>query len=326
MGVLVGDSAELAWVRPPSPELLFPGLAAISWRGWDGIEYNLAGPGSQSSGVVLGNRVRGLHFGDLDVFTQESPAVDGASYQGYRALPREVFLTIRVYHYDGSQEWLDYDSAFWRSMLPAIPGVRSPGTLTVTQPSGRSRTIELYPTHRGDHEQSSDPSLYGWETYGQYLTAYRPFWRGQLINSAPFKDAGSSSFFGGVTNGKGPLFQIGPGAKFGSAAISNPGDEPAWPTWRLRGPFTVATIGTPAAQSVITATVGAGDWLDIDTDPLAQTVRNSSGAAVMPTGITGDPFAQVLPSAAGQATPLIMAMVGAGSIEVSLVPLYHKAW
>ena len=104
----------------------FPGLSGIRWTGWDGSVWELYGPGALNSGVVLGRRLRGLHFADMDEWSQESPAVDGASYLGYRVKPREVFLNLRVYRHTSSAEWVEYDRAFWRSMLPASPPFRGP--------------------------------------------------------------------------------------------------------------------------------------------------------------------------------------------------------
>ena len=301
----------------------FPGLTSVTWTGWDDTVWNVGGCGATSSGVVLGRRVRGLHFGELEEWDSESPAVDGSTPLGYRAKTREVFLTLRVYQHAGSGPWIEYDRAFWRSMLPASPGLRGPGHLTVTAPDGARRWLELYPSHRGDYEFEVDPSRRGWAVYGQYLRAHRPYWTSDPVPARPFTSGGTSSFFGGTTGGKAPVFVIGPGASFGSAAITNPGDEPAWPRWTLRGPFTSAQIGVPGQQTTITANVAAGDWLTVVTDPLAQSITNAAGAPVMPGLLGGAPFAAIPP---GQLVPLATAMTGTGSIQVELQPLYHRAW
>lgn len=287
----------------PAPEIprvdimsRFPGLSGIRWTGWDGSDWELYGPGALNSGVVLGRRLRGLHFAEMDEWSQESPAVDGASYLGYRIKPREVFLHLRVYRHTSSAEWIDYDRQFWRSMLPASPGVRGPGRLTVTAPDGQSRTLELYPSHRGDYEYDIDPSKRGWCGYGQYLTAYRPFWVGETVRGGVFTEGGSTGFFGGAVGSAGPPFVIGSSAVFGSAAIDNPGDEPAWPVWTLTGPFTAASIGVPGQLSELTMSLAAGETVIIDTDPLAQTVTDGAGAPRIPTQIGGAPFASIPPA------------------------------
>ena len=303
----------------------FPGMSGVTWTGWDETEWELGGCGGNGmSGVALGRRLRGLHFGELEEWATESPAMDGAAYQGFRAKSREVFLTLRVYHHAGSAEWVEYDRRFWRSMLPANPSIgRGPGHLTVTAPDGSRRWLELYPRHTGDHDFEVDPSRKGWGVYGQYLTAYRPYWTSDPIKSARFQQGGATSFFGGAKGGYGPPFVIGAGASFASAQISNPGDESAYPVWDLWGPFTEVSIGVPGQQTTIKHTVAAGQRLRVVTDPLEQTITDQDGRVVIPTMLGGAPFAMIPP---GDAVPLATAMVGTGRIEVSLQPRYHRAW
>lgn len=335
MPILISSPQPTIPVKPPEPPAPlphkerwiygdhFPGLASIMWTGWDGSTWQIGGCGDYETGVVLGRRVRGLHYGELETYASESPAVDGGAYLGYRAKPREVFFTLRVYRHVSSHAWVEHDSRFWRSMLPAYEGVRGPGRLTVTHPNGARRWLDLWPQHKGDHDFDVDPTRRGWAVYGQYLTAYRPFWTTDAVPSHRFTQGGSSGFFGGSASGRGTPFVIGSQSTFGAASISNPGDEPAWPTWVIHGPFTQAKIGVPGQLSTITTSVSAGDWLRIDTDPLAQTVTDSTGAARYPTGISGAPFAAIPP---GDNRPLVTEMTGNGAIEVTLQPLYHRAW
>lgn len=337
MPVLVSSPQPTVPVTPPDPvtqlppidrwnyDERFPGLDSVTWTGWDASTWELwcRNPHDLHSGVVLGRRVRGLHFGELEEWTQESPAVDGASYLGYRAKPREVFLNLRVFKHTSSQEWIEHDRRFWRSMMPVLPGVRGPGRLTVAQPNGETRWLDLWPTHKGDVDFDVDPSRRGWASYGQYLTAYQPWWTSQALPARRFSAGGSSGFFGGATGGRGAPFVIGSSAQFGAAVIDNPGDEYSWPVWMLYGPFEAARIGTPGQLSELKVTVAAGDWLRVDTDPLAQTVVDSTGTARIPTQIAGAPFAPIPP---GVNVPLVAEMTGAGSIEVTVQPRYHRAW
>lgn len=309
------------WVRAEH----FPGLDSIAWTGWDSSTWELLcrDRHDPTSGVVLGRGIRGLHYGETEAFASESPAVDGAAYLGYMAKPREVFLPVRVFQHASSQAWVDHDRAWWRSMLPASPGVRGPGRLTVTQPNGSTRWIDLHPEHKGDHSFDVDPSWRGWATYGQYLRAYRPFWTTTPVAARTFTAGSSTGFFGGAAGGKGAPYVIGEAGQLGRAVIDNPGDEPAWPVWRLHGPWTEAKIGVPGQLSTITMTVPAGEIITIDTDPLAQSIVDQTGAPRMPTGLAGAPFVAIPP---GVNTPLVAEMVGAGRIDVTLQPLYHRAW
>ena len=333
MPVLLASPQPTPPVRPPEPlpdipvydhASLFPGLASVEWTGWDGSTWELwCRDHVARSGVALGRRVRGLHTPKIDDFTSESPAVDGATVNGYRVSPREVFLTVRVWQHDGSQAWIEHDRRFWRSMLPANPGVRGPGRLTVRTPNGDARWIDLWPQHQGDHEYEVDPSRKGWAVYGCYFTAYRPFWTSDPLPAKQFQQGGSSGFFGGTVGGKGAPFVIGGSSALGGSAIDNPGDEPAWPVWRLHGPLTGVKIGVAGALSTITMDVAAGEVITIDTDPLAQAITDQTGRPRYPAELAGEPFAAIPP---GQSIPLTAEVAGGGRIDVTVQPLYHRAW
>lgn len=322
-----GPTPPLPPINPYDHDALFTGLSSMTWTGWDGSTWELWCQQQQSlvTGVALGPRIRGLHFADVDMWTSESPNVDGGAYQGYRVKPREVFLSLRVFKHTNSQEWLDHDRRFWRTMLPVIPGVRGPGRLTVTQPNGAKRWIELYPRHSGDHEYARDPSLFGWCSYGQYLTALNPFWLSEPSPARTFTDVAQGGFHGGSTDGSGPPFVIADAAVTGAAVIDNPGDDYAWPVWTIRGPFTAAKVGVPGQQTEITMTVPAGRSLTINSDPMAQTVTDELGAPVMPTSLAGAPFAPIPP---GQNVPLVaeITTTGGGNISAWLQPRHHRAW
>ena len=337
MPVLLSSPEPTRPVPPPAPPTplpevtpyvrsdYFPGLDSVLWTGWNGATWELLcpSPHDPATGVALGRRVRGLHFGEVETFASESPAVDGAAPLGYVVKPREVFLALRVFQATSSQAWVEHDRAFWRSMLPAAPGVRGPGRLTITHPNGDRRWLELWPQHKGDHEYDVDPTRRGWAMYGQYLTAYRPYWTTDPVAARTFTAGGASGFFGGSAGGRGAPFVIGDAGLVGSAVIDNPGDEPAWPVWRLHGPFTQVKIGVPGALSTLSMTVGAGETITVDTDPLAQSITDQTGTPRMPGALAGAPFVAVPP---GQNQALVAEMTGGGRIEATLQPLYHRAW
>ena len=229
----------------------------------------------------------------------------------------------------GSADFIDLDRAFWRSMLPASPRTRrGPGHLVITSPTGGRRWLELYPQHRGDYDMDIDPSLVGHHVAGQYLTAHRPFWVGEAADSgAEFtKSPARSGFFGATAGGKGTPFLIGRSHTLNSSRASNPGDEPIWLSWRLIGPGTKYTIGVDGAETVITTNLAAGQWLRVDTDPLARTVTREDGTQVWPT-IEGDGFVPLGPDPQGNAQPLTTRVEGDGSLALDPIrPLYHRAW
>ena len=334
MPVLLASPQPTTPVVPPEPlpeipvydhASHFPGLASVTWTGWDGSTWELLcrSPHVHGSGVALARRVRGLHFPQVEEFTSESPAVDGATPNGYRVAPREVFLAVRVWHDESSQAWIEHDRRFWRSMLPALPGVRGPGRLTVTTPNGDARWIDLWPQHSGDHEYDVDPSRKGWATYGCLFTAYRPFWTSAPLPAKTFQQGGSTGFYGGQVGGKGAPFVIGGSSALGGSTVDNIGDEPAWPVWRLTGPFTQVRIGVAGQVSTLVMDVPDGETIIVDTDPLAQAITDTTGAARYPTELSGEPFASIPP---GRDVPLTAEVSGKGRIELSLQPLYHRPW
>ena len=336
MPILLASPEPTTPVTPPTPvgplppieryvyEDHFPGLASFTWTGWDGSTWELlCRDHTSASGVALGRRTRGLHFPQIDPYTVDSPSVDGASVTGYVVPPREVFFPVRVWQHGSSQEWIEHDRRWWRSMLPVLPGVRSPGRLTVTAPNGGRRWLELHPEHKGDHDYDVDPSKRGWETYGVYLTAYRPFWTSDPLPAKTFQQGGSSGFFGGAVGGKGAPFVIGGSSAFGGAVIDNPGDEPAWPVWRLHGPFTQVKIGTPGALTTIVMDVATGESITVNTDPLAQAVTDQDGRSRYPSQLAGAPFSSIPP---GKDVPLVAEVSGQGRIDVTVQPLYYRGW
>ena len=337
MPVLLSSPEPTAPVTPPTrpgplPDITpwiredhFPGMDGVTWTGWDGLTWDLLcrNPHDPTSGVALGRGMRGLHTPEVAAYTSDSPAIDGAAYLGYQVQPREVFMVVRVYNAAGSQDWVEHDRRFWRGMLPAYPGLRSPGRLTVTHPNGDQRWLELYPQPKGDHEFQVDPTRRGWQSYGCYFTAFRPFWLGPKMPARTFSGVGSAGFFGGAVGGQGAPFVIGDQGVFGAATISNPGDEPAWPVYTLHGPFSQVKIGTMDSSATIAIDVPAGASIVVDTDPMAQTIADADGNLVMPKSLSGAPFTPVMP---GVNVPLVAEMTGSGSVGVELQPLYHRAW
>ena len=336
MSILLSTPEPTRPVTPPAPVVWpeitpydysahFPGLDSILWTGWNGDTWELwcRRPHVARTGIALGRGLRGLDFPDVETWSSDSPALDGSQYAGYRVASREVFLNLRVFAHTSSQDWIEWDRRFQRSFLPAQPGVRGPGRLTVVGPDGSSRFLECYPQHDGSHSFEVDPSVRGYAQYGRTLLAHRPFWTTGPQTTSSFTQGGATGFFGGQVGKAGAPFVIGGGATLGAAVINNPGDEPAWPVWKLIGPFTQVRIGTPERMTTLTVNVAAGEWLEVDTDPLAQSITDHTGQPRFPSAVTGAPFVPIPP---GQNVPLVAELTGDGRIEVTLAPLYHRAW
>jgi len=109
-----------------------------------------------------------------------------------------------------------------------------------------------------------DPVLFGWHTINISAIADDPFWLGDWVD-VKWGDGEVRNFF---SDAPGYLFWISPSQTFGSASISNPGDEATWPVWEitaaggtLAGTITVdgGVVGFPAIPN--------GKTLIIDTHP-----------------------------------------------------------
>lgn len=287
----------------------WPGLE-FTWTGWDGTIWNLAG--GRPSGVALKPGVRGLSMPPLQRYTSGSPATAGSRWRGVRAQEREVFWPLGVYQITGSQEWLDYDRHFWRTLDPERPGV-----WTVTQPNGEARHLTCRFVDDGTHAFDIDPSRMGWTTYGITLVAEDPFWHGQPVNRT-WSTTEATSFFGAGA----PSFFISSSSVLATARIINPGDVDAWPVWTITGPTESVEVGV--GDQIIEVPFGLleGESLTIDASPTAQTAIDSHG--VERTSELGrTEFAPIRP---GQSEQLSLNMVGEGTVSATLTPRYYRAW
>lgn len=292
------------------PDVLWTGLD-MSWTGWDGSTFSLVDP---DQGTVMLPGVRGLSMPSLDHFADTYASVPGSRWRGYQVKEREVFWPIQLYTDAGSQAWLERDRAFWHSLHP-----RRTGLWQVTQPDGTTRSLRLRFKDDGTQQYDVDPSLSGWSNYGITLVASQPFWEGAPIVQQWASGAGSN-FFGSTG---GPAFVISPSNTLSTANITNPGDEAAWPTWILDGPFTDFSIQVAGKTVSGSVSVGAGHQLVIETNP---TIRSA-----MVDGTT-DVMAQLsqygfYPLADNVDTPLGLSLSGGnGSITCRFTPLHHRAW
>ena len=296
---------------PPAPGRLVAQGSSHTWTGWDGSVWDLSG---WDSGVSLGAGVRGLTMPPVQRFTSDSPGVHGSRWRGSRTQEREVFWPLRVFHAAGSQDWLDYDAAFWRTMHPDHTGV-----WTVTQPNGVARSLRLRCLDDGQQSFDTDPALLGWARYGVTLVAEQPYWEAEpLVRS--WKLTAPVPFLG--PNGLGPPFYISQGSTMSKATIDNPGDIDAWPVWTIYGPTDTVTVGVNGRTVSVPFSIPAGGLITIDTRPTAQTALDGMGVEF--TAQLGS--FNFAPVPAGRSVPLSLSMVGNGYVEASLTPLHLRAW
>lgn len=297
-------------VPPPVPSPWH--RLVMTWTGWDGSTWVITDP---DSGVFLtGAGVRGLAMPPVTRHTDTSPAVPGSRWRGKRIDERGVFWPIYVWSDDGSADWLGRDAAFWRTMHPDRPGL-----WTVHGPGGGYRSLLCRYAEDGDHAHERDPALHGWAAYGVTLVAEQPFWTGRPVVREWAVGTVRDAFTGpGVLN-------ISPGHRTDNATIDNPGDEPAWLTWLVRGPSSSAVVGIDGADIEIPWTLGAGEHVVVNTAPDRLTAVDQDGVdRVDDLGVV-----EFAPVPDGGEVPLAVTLQGAGQgalVRASLFPPSYRAW
>jgi len=224
-----------------------------------------------------------------------------------------VYWQVQVYNGGGSQAWIEYDRAFWKTLQPG-----KPGTWTVVHPDGTARTLVCTAQHGGDRSSPWDASRIGWATYPQTLIARQPYWAGEPVVRT-WRASPVVNFLDPLGS---PPFHISSGSAFVGAVIDNPGDVETYPLWTLTGPITSASIGVNGRVFVYNVAIPDGQTRTIDTRPDKLTVVDQAGADKLAD--LGQ--AEFVPVPAGISVPLTLSVVGTGMVSMSLTPYYHRAW
>jgi hypothetical protein len=312
MGVVFGGP-----LFPPAPPVVWAGLA-MKWIGWDGSEWMLS---DESDGTVMLPGVRGMNMPPVIHHRAAHASVPGARWRGSTVDVREAFWPIQIYTNNGSQDWIEKDRAFWKTMDPT-----KVGTWVVIQPDGSERRLKLRFIDDGQQSFEHDSARDGWSNYGITLAAEQPFWEGEEV-SGSWETGSSAPFFG--TAG-GPAFTISPGNTLQTAEIVNPGDVPAYMIWRVYGPITAATVGINGRNITLPFTINAGQVVEIDTRPSAQVALKGQaddyGSALDYDWTDKLGTIDFAPLPPGEKSTLTLSMTGTGRITATFVPLYYRAW
>jgi len=320
----------LPFLPTPTPGPNWQGML-MTWTGWDGSVWTIS---DRSAGALLLSGTRGLTLPPTRRVVDSSPAVAGSLHRGSVTEEREVFWPIKIFHGDGALAWVARDRAFRRTLDPDKPGVWS-----VTQPSGETRRLTCYFDNDGNHSMDTLPSLTGWERYSITLVAEQPYWVGDPVVRS-WKNRTYEPFF----DADGPqIVNIAPGADASTATIDNPGDVESYPRWFVDGEVTAAAVGVGGIVVNVPFTVGAGQCLVIESDPvnIGATMYDVAPGAeakkpservigvdlinpVDRTADLGEADFGAIP--AGESVELSLSLTGTGTVEVYLPTLWRAAW
>lgn len=299
---------------PPSvPVAAFPGLAAMTWTGWDGTVFDLLDP---AAGVFLAGGVLGLNMPTHAAVTRSTPGVAGSRLLDTRALGRDITWPVFMFSAT-SQGWVDLDRAFWATMHPDRAGVWS-----VTDPAGSTRKLRARYVDDGGHIFTADPTSTGWQLYVVRLVADQPYWEGEPVTRS-WKGGPAEPYYGGTGGGGyGPPYFIAPGSTLGTATMDNPGDVDAYPVWTITGPTTSVTVGVGGRLVTAPFPIPDGTSLTVDPrpGPTGKSAYDSTGAR-RTAELSDRDFA---PIAHGASVPLSLAMTGDGMVTATLTPLYRR--
>ena len=301
---------------PPPPPVRRSARIRHSWTGWDGSQWNLTDH-SGSSGVVLADSMLdGLGMPAFERYVDKSATRHGQILRGFNVGARDVLWPLFLYVDEGSDAWVEYDSAFWRSLHPLRTG-----WWTVQAPGSAPRTLAC--TFADAPGYPRDPAEAQWALYAVSLIADDPFWKG-VAPSPEFRADQPVNWLGGGPvdePGAGTPLVIGANSNTRSAWISNPGDLDLWVRWELKGPLDAGTrLGVGDRVVTIDVPIADGSTAVIDTDPSVQTIF-IDGVEYVP-GIR----ARFAPIPDGKRVPVVVEISGGGSAIAHIEPRYFRAW
>jgi hypothetical protein len=293
----------------------------FQWTGWTGDTWTLAGDVASKAFLEADGR-SGLLFPPVEHRFKESAVADGSEYRGTRVLNRPLTWPLFIHERSGAALRAE-QNRFLRTLEPD-----KVGKLTVLHPDGHRRYLDLRYEDgaKGDEGRSNFGII--WVKHQLTMVTEQPYLYGDAV-LYPFTGAVPVNFFGGGTIGssKGPPFFISSSQTLASATVTNPGDRPAWPVWKLVGPMTSFTSVLDGATIEIPISLTLGQSITIDTNPRRQTIVRETGANQWPLLSSAD--IEFTPVPANGSSELNLTVAGSTSdtrVEVTIVPMWWRAW
>lgn len=315
---------------PPAPNVPPWRGFDLSWRGWDGSEWELTTP---SSGLFLRPGVRGLGLPEFERQSSSSPSVAGSRHLGTNTKDRTVFWPLYLYSDEGSAEFMARDRAFWQSLDTDLEG-----TWTAKLPDGGRRSLDLR-LISADDELTYDPVKRGWAKYGINLLADKTYWRGETVTKS-WSQGDMRNFYitpeDRIAYGypDDAIYYLSPGGSLGSTTFTNDGDVPSYAVWTAIGPTTAVSFGVGGNDIIVPFEIPAGHAVQLDTDPFNGQVLwygewdAATQSILSPLDRTTelDPTSAFVAIPRGQDRPLTIQMTGTGTVIAAVQNRYRRAW
>lgn len=290
-------------------------MTTVTLNGVDGSVWNLLDLASPAH--LLGG-LGGLHLPPATHRWATTARSSGRRWKGKVTDARQFEMTVRIGDpeppFRTGDDWRALDSRFWKAL-----STEQLASLTVND----QRVLFFRLDEDNEVEFPQDPALFGKAVYPIACVADRPEWQGSPVTSSfTFGSGTVTNYYGSP---KGPPFTISAPTISRTATISNVGDLPAYPKWRIVGPSTTAAVGVGTRVITIPFALQAGQQVVIDTE--AQTIVDGDGQNLWSR--MGSAFVDFAPIPPGGTVPIVIGMedgTSASFIEVSLTPLYRRAW
>lgn len=288
----------------------------ISWIGADLSFWDLT---TGAQGVKLLGGLGGMDDPEFSAFWAERIG-DGDRYLGSRWTRRTFTWRVLVGTGQTGMAWRTLDRAWWRGVTKDAVGL-----LSCTLEDASSRFIYVRLARSSSSEIDFDPAATGYRQYLITMVSDEPFWRGADVTTTWTFTPGGENFYGGSGGGGfGPPYYLSASGGFGESTVTNAGDVPAWPRWRVTGPSSSALLTVDGHTIAVPSSLSTGVSRYIDTgvpdvygDFLESRWNEMTGAV------------DFAPVPVGATVPITATVSGPGTgsaVTMTITPRYLRAW
>lgn len=236
------------------PILRTPEVFRITWTSPAGRITHFSGRQSSLADWVATPGVAGFDMPVFAPYADISPDLNGEISRGFRTEARDVALPFLMYAKGNRALYRQMRTNLFTDMNPqnglGINGEDLPGTLTVTEIDGSTRSLDCF--YVSGLEGNLDDVGAG-QTWQQAVIQFRapsPYWQGAVKTSERITNGSGKTWFPFF-----PLSLIGTQA-LGSTTITNEGQVDAQPVFTVKGP----------ASRILLENTTTGHTIDIDYD------------------------------------------------------------